>query len=163
MQNDNCSHLTSRILSRFSLASGSGGSPSLTPTTLGMGTGGKGLGPASFFFSSSITLLFSVWISACSSSRDFLSFSFASCSARSWSARILSRRLSSSSLWEAEKKKKKVNLSYYHYYSLFIVWVPISFHRVILTKSDTKKKKSETFGKTGVQRGFFFKLINAQL
>lgn len=97
-------HVTSLILSRFSLTSGSGGSPSLTPTTLGMGTGGNGLGPTSFFFRSSITLFFSVWISALSSSRDFRSFSFASCSARSWSARILSRRLSSSSLQEEGKR-----------------------------------------------------------
>lgn len=98
-------HHTSLILSRFSLTSGSSGSPSPTPTTLGMGTGGKGLGPGSFFFRSSMTLFFSVWISACSSSRDFLSFSFASWSARSWSARILSRRLSSSSLSEQKKKQ----------------------------------------------------------
>ena len=93
----NCVHPTSRILSRFSLTSGSAGSPSLTPTTLGMGTGGRGLG-ASFFFRSSTTLFFSVWISAFSSSRVLRSFSLASCRARSWSARILSRRLSSSSL-----------------------------------------------------------------
>lgn len=103
-----CSHanhharlITSLIFSLFFLISVSSGSPPLTPTRCGTGTGGSTL--VSFIFIAWATLLFSVWISACISSLDFLNFSFASSRAFSWSALILFLRRSSSSLWVKNK------------------------------------------------------------